>query len=144
MPNLIKITPEDAVELKDEDLVVDTKHPVIILIEDENKNLILNATDGTVLELDFSDLPQEPEQRSNELKWAQRPASFVIEHAHRQLCRRVGGQAAKAFRRGNRGAWGGLFGRPAKLRLPRQMVSRLGRMSELHCRPAPALWTSRS
>ena len=65
VPNLIKITPKDAVDFIDEDLVVDNKHPVIILIEDENKNLILNATDGTVLELDFSNLPTEPELRES-------------------------------------------------------------------------------
>ena len=65
VPNLIKITPEDAVEIRNDPVETEGEiKPIIILIEDNN-NLIINDTNGNVLELDFSDLPTDPVDREN-------------------------------------------------------------------------------
>ena len=64
LPNLIMITPEDAIEIRndDEDYSQEETQPVVILIEGEN-NFVINATNGNILELDFSDLPTDPIER---------------------------------------------------------------------------------
>ena len=74
LPDFIKITPDDAIvvnqdsnliqeaekeafnEDSDENNVVDSVKPIVILIEN-SANILVNTTDGEIVTVDFSDLP---------------------------------------------------------------------------------------
>ena len=75
LPDFIKITPDDAIVVNQEDNLIqendyeteafepiydlekDTIKPIVILIED-SANIIVNTTDGEIVTVDFSDLPK--------------------------------------------------------------------------------------
>jgi hypothetical protein len=74
LPDFIKITPDDAIvvnqdsnliqeadkevfnEASDENDIVDSVKPIVILIEN-SANILVNTTDGEIVTVDFSDLP---------------------------------------------------------------------------------------
>ena len=82
VPNLIKITPEDAMFVHDnieeeeanngDESVV--KKPIVIDLEND-ESISLNVSNGTVLEIDLSDLPTDAAEREEEIR--QRVKSFI-------------------------------------------------------------------
>ena len=82
VPDLIKITPEDAMfvhdEIEEKEPIdgddTDVKKPIVIDLEND-ESINFNVSNGMVFEIDLSDLPTDTEEREEEIR--QRVKTFI-------------------------------------------------------------------